>query len=82
MDKCESQTNKISKHSFFNSYIMDISLFMEAILSMIATAAVVHMVCKHAKLKALVTDIAFQPIKEHAIFCSVNNSEICICKAQ
>ena len=36
---------------------------------MIATAAIVHMVCKHAKLKALITGIAFQPIKQtEAIF--------------
>ena len=30
---------------------------------MIATAAITCIMCKHAKLKALVTDIAFQPIK-------------------
>ena len=36
---------------------------------MIATAAIVHIVCKHAKLKALITGIAFQPIKQiEAIF--------------
>ena len=57
--------NKISKHSFFNKYIMDISLFIAAILSMIATAAIVHIMCKHAKLKALVTGITFQPIKRN-----------------
>ena len=59
LDKCENKNNKINKHSFFNNYIMDIFLFIAAILSMIAMAAIVPIVCKHAKLKALVTDIAF-----------------------
>ena len=42
---------------------MDIFLFIAAILSMIAMAAIIHVVCMHAKLKALVTSIAFRPIK-------------------
>ena len=62
---------------------MDIFPFIVAILSMIAMAANVHIVCKHAKLKALVTGIAFQPIKGTAvIFGSINNSESCSCNAQ
>ena len=36
---------------------------------MIATVAIVHTVCRHAKLKALIRGIAFQPIKQtEAIF--------------
>ena len=31
---------------------------------MLATAAIIHLVCKHTKLKALVTGITFQPIKQ------------------
>ena len=48
---------------------MDILLFVAAILSMMATAAVAHLVCRHTKLKALLTGIAFQPVKQtEAIF--------------
>ena len=48
---------------------------------MIATAAIVHIVCKHAKLKAFLTGIAFQPIREtDAIFGSTN--ENCNCDTQ
>ena len=62
---------------------MDIFLFILAILSMIAMAGIVHIVCQHKKLKALVTVIAFQPIKgTDVIFGSINNSENCTCKAQ
>ena len=50
---------------------------------MIATAAIVHIMCKHAKLKTLVTDIAFQPIRgTDAIFGSINNCENSTCKTQ
>ena len=83
LDKPENQINEISKHSFFYNYIMDIFLFIAAILLVTATAATVHIVCKNAKLKALVTGIAFQPIKgTDAITGSINNSENCTCKAQ
>ena len=83
LDKCKNNINNISKHLFFDNYIMDIFLFIAAILSMIATAAIVHIMCKHAKLKALITGIAFQPIKgTDAIFSSINESENCTCKAQ
>ena len=61
LDKCDNNNNKIGKHSFFDNYIMDIFLFIAAILSMRATAAIAHIMCKH--LKALITGIAFQPIK-------------------
>ena len=48
---------------------MNIFLFIAAILSIIATAAIIHIVCRHAKLKALITGIAFQPIKQtEAVF--------------
>ena len=62
---------------------MDIFLFIAAILSMVAMAGFVHIMCKHSKLKALVTGIAFQPIKgTDAIFGSISNTENCTCKAQ
>ena len=83
LDKCENNGNKIGKHSLFDNYIMDVSLFIAAILSMIATTAIVHIMCKHAKLKALLTSIAFQPVREtDAIFGSNNENEHCTCKAQ
>ena len=38
---------------------MDIFLFIAAILSMIATAAIIHLVCRHTKLKALLQAFLF-----------------------
>ena len=37
---------------------MDIFLFAASILSMLATAVIVYLVCKHTKLEALLTGIA------------------------
>ena len=83
LDKRENNGNKLSTHSFFDNYIMDVFLFIAAIPSMIATAAIVHIVCKHAKLKALLKGIAFQPIREReAIFGSINENEHCNCNVQ
>ena len=56
--------NNNSKHSFLDNYIMDVFLFIATILSMIVTTAIVFIVCKHVKLKALLTGIAFQLIKQ------------------
>ena len=64
-----------NKHSFFNNLIMDIFLFTATILSMIATAATVHLVRKHTILKTLITGIAFKPIKQtEAIFGTGKNN--------
>ena len=50
---------------------------------MIAIAAIAHIMCKHAKLKALITGIAFQPIRgTDAIFGSIYGNEHCTCKAE
>ena len=36
-----------NKHSFFNNIIMDIFLFIAAIIFFLATTAIIHLVCKH-----------------------------------
>ena len=74
--------NKINKsdtkHSIFDNIIMDIFLFIATILSMIATAAIIHLICKHTKLKALLMGIAFQPVKQtEAIFGTGKEQQNC-----
>ena len=79
----KNRNNDKIKHSFLDNYIMDIFLFIAAILSVIATAAIVHLICKHAQLKALLTGIAFQPVGQtEAMFGSNNESGHCKCTAQ
>ena len=52
LDKHENN-NKIGKHSFFDNYIMDIFLFIAPILSMLAIAAIICIMCKHVKTESL-----------------------------
>ena len=70
--------NKSIQHSFFDNTIMDICLFIATILSMVATAVIIHLVCRHTKLKALLTGIAFQPVKQtEAIFGNGKEQQNC-----
>ena len=70
--------NKNTKQSFFDNIIMDGFLFIATILSMIATAAIIHLICRHTKSKALLTGIAFQPVKQtEAIFGNGKEQQNC-----
>ena len=69
----DNSKNDDNKKSFFNNIFMDIFLFIAAILSMSATAAIIHLVCKHTKLKALITGITFQPIKQTEVLIDNEN---------
>ena len=64
----KGQTLKIheskTKNKFFDNIAIDIFLFIAAIISMLAIIAIIHVVCKHVKLKTLLTGTAFQPIKQ------------------
>ena len=59
----EAQDDK-PKHEFFDNIAIDIFLFAAAIISMLTVAAIIHLVHKHSKLKALLTGIAFQPVNQ------------------
>ena len=59
----KSHKNK-TKQKFFDNIAIDIFLFTAAIISMLVVVAVINIVCRHAKLKALLTGIAFQPVKQ------------------
>ena len=46
------------KNEFFDNIAIDIFLFVATIISMLAVIAIIHLVCRHVKLKALLTGIA------------------------
>ena len=70
--------NKSTKHSFCDNIIMDVFLFIATILFMIDTEVIIHLVCRHTKLKALLTGIVFQPAKQtEAIFGNGKEQQIC-----
>ena len=56
--------NKFTYKNFFNSKIVKIFKFMVAIISIIATVITIYVICKHNKLRTLVTSLALQQVKE------------------
>ena len=75
----KSQENK-TKNKFFDNIVIDIFLFTVAIISMLVVIAIIHITCRHAKLKTLLTGIAFQPVKQ--VEAVVTNQTKQYCTAQ
>ena len=44
--------------------MVDVFLFVTANISLLVTAVVLFIICKHTKLKSLVTSLALQQIRE------------------
>ena len=72
----EAQDDK-PKNEFFDNIAIDIFLFAAAIISMLAVIAIIHLVCRHAKLKALLTGIAFQPVNQAEAVVDQQTKEFC-----
>ena len=53
----------MSKNVFTNNFIIDIFTFVTAIILVISTIIIIYTICKHNKLRALVTSLAFQQAK-------------------
>ena len=60
----ELETEFESKNFFTNNFIIDVFLFVIAIVSVICTIIIIYTICKHNKLRASVTSLAFQQAKE------------------
>ena len=59
----ELQKEFVNKN-FFNSQVVKIFKFVVAIILIIATVVTIYVICKHNKLRALVTSLALQQVKE------------------
>ena len=55
---------EFANKNFFNSQVVKIFKFIVAIILIIATIVTIYAVCKHNKLRALVTSLALQQVKE------------------
>ena len=66
--------------SSFDNIAIDIFLFITSIISMLAVIAIIHIVCRHVKLKALLTGIAFQPVKQSEAVIAHQTKEYCTAK--
>ena len=60
----ELETEFASKNFVTNNFIIDVFMFVIAIISVISAIIIIYAICKHNKLRALVTSLAFQQAKE------------------
>ena len=67
---------------FFNSQVVKIFKFVVAIILTIATVVTIYAICKHNKLRALVTSLALQQVKEVKAQDIENVNYMCECKTQ
>ena len=66
-----------AKNEFFDNIAIDIFQFAAAIISMLTIVAIIHLVCRHSKLKALLTGIASQPVNQAEAAVTKQAKEIC-----
>ena len=60
-DNTESNTNK---NFFSDNYIVDIFMFISAIVSLLATTLTVYLLCKHKKLQTLIASLVLYQVEE------------------
>ena len=68
--------------NFFNSQVVKKFKFIVAIISIIATVVTIYAICKHNKLRALVTSLALQQVREVKAEDIENKNYKCECTAQ
>ena len=57
-------TNLPNKNFFSNNFIIDVFLFVTAIILLLVTILAIYLLCKHKELRMLVTSLALQQIKD------------------
>ena len=53
-----------NKTFFFNNFIVDVFLFITAVISLLVTTLAIYLLCKHKKLRMLAASLALQQVKE------------------
>ena len=61
IDNLESNTNK---NFFSDNYILDIFMFILAVISLLVTTLTMYMLCKHKKLRVLIASLVLQQVKK------------------
>ena len=53
-----------NKNFFSDNYIMDIFVFISAIISLLTTTLTAHLLCKHKKIRVLIASLVLHQVKE------------------
>ena len=78
----ELETEFASKNFFTNNFIIDVFVFVIAIILVVSTIINIYAICKHNKLRALVASLAFQQAKEVKAEEISEGNHNCECTAQ
>ena len=63
----------LNKKIFTNNFIIDKFVFVIVIISVITTMIIIHILCKHNKLRALVVSLALQQVKAEEVRAKIIN---------
>ena len=78
----ELETEFASTNFFTNNFIIGVFVFAIAIISVISTIVIIYAICKHNKLRTLVTSLALQQAKEVKAEEIKEGNYSCECTAQ
>ena len=53
-----------NKNFFSDNYVMDVFLFLTAIISLLGTTLTIYLLCKHKKHRMLTASLILQQVKE------------------
>ena len=56
--------NNTNKNFFSGNYIMDIFVFISAIISLLTTTLTAYLLCKHKKIRVLIASLVLHQVKE------------------
>ena len=56
-----------SKNSFSNNHIVDNSMFISSMISLISTTLIIYLLCKHKKIRTLIASLVLHQVKEVGI---------------
>ena len=83
LEQRHDNTEKMSpdKNFFSDNFLVDIFLFITAIISLLVTTLVIYLLCKHEKLRTLVASLALQQVREVGTTTTQEDvTESCSCK--
>ena len=74
-ERHENTILNTNKNFFSNNHIVDIFMFISAIISLLTMTLTVYLLCKHKKIRVLITGLVLHQIKEVGAVPQETNSE-------
>ena len=74
-ERHENMTLNTSKIFFSDNYIVDIFVFISAVISLLTTTLTIYLLCKHKKIRVLIASLVLHQVKEVGTASQETNSE-------